>query len=178
MIDLKGTELNHGSVVGLRSNRQITLARIHHSLFCNFITEEQPAVISPRGANRPNHPESFPLGRTNAQIVGVLLAGDSGSIHFESNPPGLLNIGPREHHQGQRFQIEIINEDIDYQPQVQEFVKGDLHLLYDDVIDVDGQERELWAMPRDNGEIPANGDCHGTRFSGDSLEPLIFSPTP
>jgi hypothetical protein len=174
MIDLAGNELNHGNFLGLKSNRPITLARIHHSLFCTFGTEEQPAVISPRGANRPNHPDSFPLGRTNAQIVGVLLAGDSGSIHFESNPPGLLNIGPLDHNQGQRYQIEIINEDIDDQPQVQQFVRGDLHLLYDDVINVDGQERELWAMPRDNAEVPANGDCHGTRFSGASLGQLII----
>ncbi len=177
MIDVAGPELQHGNFVQLKPrdpSRPITLMRIHDSLFCNLKPERAPAVISPRTANTPDDPNSFSLGRTNTEIVGVLLANGPGEIRFESDPPRLLDIDPREYSEDQRWEIKIINDDTIAQPQHGDFLKGDLHLLYDAAIVVDGEEKDLWAEPTDPLESATDGDCHGTLFGGGgTLQPLI-----
>lgn len=173
MIDLAGNELNHGNFLGLRrSGRPISLARIQHSLFCNLKPDDEAVKIAPRDADDPD--AGTELGRTNTEIVGVLLANGPGEIRFESDPAGLIKIGPLQYDLQKRYRIEIINEDEQQQVPKKDFVRGDLRLYYDDVIEVAGEPQDLWAKPVTSAEfVPADGDCHGTEFSGPTLEGLI-----
>ena len=176
IIDLAGSELRHGNFLGLKPrhpSRPISLARIRHSLFCTLEPEDEDVIISPRPHDH-THPDSFVLGRNNTEIVGVLLATAPGEIRFESEPVGLLNISPLPYDQNRRYRIEIINTDTHSSPHVPPYVKGDLHLFYDDVIDVDGDQKALWAKPARPGKrFAPDGDCHTNGFGGSTLQPLI-----
>jgi hypothetical protein len=177
MINLASEELPHGNFLGLKpkhASRPISLARIRHSLFCTLKPEDQPVVISQRRHNNPRHPDRRVLGRTNTELVGVLLAAtQSGDIRFISKPAGLLTIAPLPHDQNKRYRIEIINTDTGTPQRIEPFVRGDLHLLYDDVIRVDGEEQELWAFPTEVGRFAPDGDCHATGYGGATLQDLI-----
>jgi hypothetical protein len=135
--------------------------------------EDDDVRISPRLHNNPTHQDSFILGRNNTEIVGVLLATEPGDIRFESEPAGLLNISPLSHDHNHHYRIEIINTDTHSAQHVPPFVRGDLHLFYDDVIEVDGEPKELWAIPPKVGRFAPDGDCHTNGFSGPALQPLI-----
>jgi len=174
LIDLKGHELGHGNFLRLmpkHPSRPLSLANIRHSLFCVLKPEDEEVRISPRSKNKPNAPHSFPLGRTNTEVVGVLLATRPGEIRFDFLPEGLNRIDPLPHDQNTRYHIDIINSDTLDAQHEPPWVKGDLYLFYDKVIAVDGIQKDLWAIP--GGRFAPDGDCHSTGFSGATLEPLI-----
>jgi hypothetical protein len=174
LIDLKGHEIGHGNFVRLmprHPSRPISLANIRHSLFCVLKPEDEGVRISPRRDNDPNAPHSFPLGRTNTEVVGVLLATRAGDIRFDFLPEGLNRIDPLPYDQNRRYHIDIINSDTHDAQRKPPWVRGDLHLFYNQVIEVDGTEKELWAIP--GGRFAPDGDCHSTGFGGATLEPLI-----
>lgn len=171
MLDLADDEIDHGDFQGVKPrhpSRPRAVASIHHSLFCNLELEVEPARISPRAADDPEARDSFELGLTNTFIIGVLLATDPGEIEFEFHPGG-LTINPLPYDENKRYRIEIINDDVNMPPKKHGFVKGDLHLFYDNLIDVSGPEKDLWAVPHPRAS--PDGDCHPTRFSGPTLEP-------
>lgn len=171
MIDLAGPELHHTRFNGLRRGRPISLARIRHSLFCTLEPEEDDVKIALRDDNDPD--AGTVLGRTNTEIVGVLLAKDSGEIRFESDPAGLINIGPLAYGPDKRYQIDIINEDNKLHLKKKNFVRGDLRLFYEEVIDAH-PVRDLWARPAPpRKRVAPDGDCHLPDYGGESLEELI-----
>jgi hypothetical protein len=172
MVDLAGTEIRHGRFDGLkprRDDRPRSIASIRHSLFCNLKPEATPASISPVRRNDPEGNGKFDLGRTNTLIVGVLLATANGHIQFEFDP-ALNTIGPLEYNANKRYRIEINNEDTRTAPvKIGNFVRGDLRLFYDELIEVNGELKDHWAIP--NEEVSPDGDCHPTRFGGATLLP-------
>lgn len=177
MIDIAGPELDHGNV-DLRpgpASRPISLARIHHSLFCTLRPEAEEVRISPIDTNHPYGAGSRSLPFNNTEIVGVLL-GDSSSgnnIQFQFDPVGSINIDPLEYSETQRYRIRIINEDPDgTQHYERPFVRGDLRLFYGLVIDVDGVKKDLWAHSRP-GQVVPDGNCHPDRYRGGTLRSLI-----
>ena len=175
MIDLAGNEIGHGDFLGFKprdENRRRSIANIRHSLFCNLEPEEKSVRISPRHDNNPDARGSFDLGRTNTFMVGVLLAASPGKILFEFHPGGLTAIDPLPHDQNQRYRIEIINDDTHRPHRKGRFVRGDLRVFYDELINVSGPEKDLWAIP--NVRVSPEGDCHPPTFSGATLEPLIL----
>ena len=179
LIDLAGPELKHGFLRLLPRNPRdprrspVSLARIRHSLFCILKPEDHPVVISPRHRNNPRHPDRFILGRNNTEFVGVLLGTTwDGEIRIVSEPAGLLDI-TLPHAENKRYRIEIINTDTHGAQHKKPFARGDLHLFYDNVIEVGGEQKELWAIPPEDGRFAPDGDCHTNGFSGASLEPLL-----
>ena len=169
MLDLAGDEIRHGEFLRLKprhESRPRTVAIIRHSLFCNLEPEDNPPRISPRNAG-PNGNGHFDLaGPTNTLIVGVLLGTDAGDIEFKFNPE-LTTIDPLEYNANKRYRIEIINEDTGHHSPVSSFFKGDLELFYDELIEVSGTEKDLWAKPSpDKHEISPDGDCHPTILGG------------
>ena len=47
------------------------------------------------------------------------------------------------------------------------FVRGDLRLFYDELIEVSGDQKDLWAIPTpDRHEVSPDGDCHPTILGG------------
>jgi hypothetical protein len=175
LIDLAGSELKHNFRRLLpRSSRRsrVSLARIFHSLFCTLKPEDHPVVISPRHRNNPRHPDRCILGRNNTEFVGVLQATQAGDVRLVSEPAGLLDLR-LPHDQNKRYRIEIINTDTQPAQRVKPFVKGDLHLFYDDVIEVNGEQKELWAIPPKDGRFAPDGDCHTNGFGGATLEELL-----
>lgn len=176
LIDLAGPELQHEfrRLLPRDPSRPVSLARIRHSMFCTLKPEAEPVVISPRRHNNPRHPDRFVLGRNNTEIVGVLLATEAaGEIRFASDPAGLLDINPLPYDQNKRYRIEIINMDTNPTQRVPPFVRGDLHLFYGHVIEVGGEQKELWAFPVEDGRFAPDGDCHTNGFSGQTLQDLI-----
>lgn len=175
LIDLAGDELEHGNLLRLKPShpsRPISLARIRHSLFCTLEPEADDVKIAPREADDPD--AGTVLGKTNAEIVGVLLGNGPGEIRFEFDPPGSFHLDPLQYDEKRRYRIEIINEDDQSHVSMKGFVRGDLRLYYDDVIEVDGEPKDLWARPaRADKRFAPDGDCHGTEFSGGTLEDLI-----
>ena len=173
MIDLKGEELQHGTARLLpgHKSRPISLARIHHSLFCTLAPEPKEVRISPIFDGDPNSGNSFPL-RNNTEIVGVLLGTAPGDIIFESDPEGALDISGLTYNQDRRYDIEIRNTDMIDPPRVEPFVRGDLFRFYHVLIEVDGVQKDLWAQPK-NPEVDPEGDCHGTTASFPTLAPAI-----
>lgn len=174
MVDLAGAELGHGkAVLPEYSSSPISLARIRHSLFCNLKPEEEEVRISPIVQSNPGSAGSFSLPLNNTEIVGVLLGTEPGEIRFESNPVGSLNISPLPFSQNQRYRIEIKNTDLIPPTLALPFVRGDLYRFYGVVIQVDGEQKDLWA--HSNNEVTPDGDCHPSFYSGATLEPLIPS---
>lgn len=175
LIDLAGSELRHDFRRLLPRNHRrspVSLASIFHSLFCTLKPEDHPVVISPRRHNNPRHPDREIIGRNNTEFVGVLLATREGEIRLVSEPAGLLDIR-LSHNQNKRYRIEIINTDTRLAQHVEPFVRGDLHLFYDDLIEVGGEQKELWAIPPEDGRFAPDGDCHINGFGGDTLEELL-----
>jgi hypothetical protein len=180
MIDLADIELKHGNAT-LRPqhpSRPISLARIRHSLLCTLEPDDKPVRISPIRRDDPTHfPDSFELGRTNTEMVGVLLANGPGpgEIRFEFDPPGSFYIQPLQYSQNKRYQIEMINDDDEGHGEKKGFVRGDLRRFYDDVIEVDGTPKDLWAKKpnRPDRRVFPDGDCHVPEFGGGSLEALL-----
>jgi hypothetical protein len=174
MVDLAGQELQHGNAVLLpgHPSRPISLARIRHSLFCTLEPEKEEVRISPIDQSSPTSAGSYSLPLNNTQIVGVLLGTDSGEILFESDPLGSLNIGPLPYSQNQRYRIEIKNNDMDSPPHQLPFVRGDLFRFYGVVIQVDGEQKDLWA--HSNNQVTPDGDCHPNRIGSPTLDPLIL----
>ena len=183
MIDLAdaNNELQHGFVKLMNSDpgRPVTLMSIHHSLLCTLEPEEEPARIAPRGADDPVG--GTEIGRTNREIVGVLLANGDGKIEFDFQPPGLTTIPSLDYSQGKRYRIMMINEDVDDQvvkpdrAANREFVRGDLRLFYDHVIQAT-TPKDLWAPAKPGFTLThgeTHGDCHGVGFSGQTLRPLV-----
>lgn len=171
MIDLAGNEIRHGAFQGLKprhNGRPRSVASIRHSLFCNLKPEASPARISPLRRNDPEGNGKFDLGPTNTFIVGVLLGRDAGHIQFEFDPP-LTTIDPREYDTNKRHRIEIKNEDTRDSVKIGNFVRGDLRLFYDELIEVPGELKDLWAIP--NREVSPDGDCHPTIFERATLGP-------
>jgi hypothetical protein len=180
MIDLASVELKHGNAT-LRPphpSRPISLARIRHSLFCTLEPDDKPVRISPVGRDDPTHfPDSFELGQTNTEIVGVLLANGPGpgEIRFEFDPPGSFSINPLPYAQNKRYRIQMINDDDQRHVEKKGFVRGDLRLFYDDVIEVTGKPQDLWAKKpsRPGKRVFPDGDCHVPEYGGGSLEALL-----
>jgi len=174
MIDLAGPELQH-TFNGLRRGRRISLARIRHSLFCTLEPEDDDVKIALRDDNDPD--AGRVLGRTNTEIVGVLLAKAPGEIRFDSDPAGLINIGPLDYGPDKRYQIEIINEDNKLHLKKKGFVRGDLRLFYQEVIDAH-PVKDLWARPAPpRKRVAPDGDCHPPDFGGESLGELLQQET-
>lgn len=177
LIDLAGPELKHGFRGLLPRNPRrspVSLARIRHSLLCTLKPEDHPVVISPRRHNNPRHPDRFILGQNNTELVGVLLASAAGELRIASDPAGLLNI-VLPYDETRRYQIEVINMDTRGAQHVRPFARGDLHLFYDDVIDVSGEQKELWAIPSPSARVAPDGDCHTNGFDGATLEGLLVT---
>lgn len=173
MIDLAGDEIEHGEFLALlpRDERhRRSIASIRHSLFCNLEPEAEPARISPLEDNDPDADGNFDLGPTNTFIVGVLLGSDSGHIQFEFDPP-LTSIEELEYNENKRYRIEIKNHDTGNPHQSGRFVRGDLRFFYEELIDVSGPEKDLWAIPDPSKEFSPDGDCHPTVFGGATLLP-------
>lgn len=173
MVDLAGDELQHGNFLGIKPrhpSRPRSLANIRHSLLCNLEPEETSARISPRIANDPNGRDHFDLGPTNTFIVGVLLASNDGDILFDFEPGGLSAIDPHPYSATKRYRISIINHDVGDPPHVGGFARGDLGRTYDELIDVSGPEKDLWARPNPMRFSP-DGDCHGTTLGVATLGP-------
>jgi hypothetical protein len=177
IVDLAGPELKHdfGRLLPRNDRRSpVSLARIFHSLFCTLKPEDDPVVISPRHRNNPRHPDREIIGRNNTEFVGVLQGTQAGEIRLVSEPAGLLDLS-LPHDQNKRFRIEIINTDTQLAQHVKPFVRGDLHLFYDDVIEVNGEQKELWAIPPKDGRFAPDGDCHTNGFGGATLEELLVT---
>jgi hypothetical protein len=173
MIDLAGDELGHGNAELLpgHPSRPISLARIRHSLFCTLEPEKEEVRISPIDEGSPTSSGSYSLPLNNTQIVGVLLGTDDGDIQFESDPVGSLNIPSRPYSENQRYEIFIVNNDTNPPEHQLPFVRGDLFRFYGVVIEVDGEEKDLWAHTL--GGVVPDGDCHPNRYGGATLEPLL-----
>ena len=174
MVDLAGPELRHGTATLLPGDpsRPISLASIHHSLFCTLGPEPKFVMISPIVDANPGSQNSFPLPFNNTEMVGVLLGTDPGEIVFESNPPGALNIDPLPYSPQTRYEIEIKNTDVSPQPKVLDFIRGDLFRHYHVLIEVDGVEKDLWAQARPD-HVADEGDCHGDIVSFPTLQSVI-----
>ena len=181
MIDLADArnELLHGPVtlMGSDPSKPISLARIRHSLLCTLKPDEGPAKIAPRDANDPA--AGIEIGRTNGEMVGVLLANDQGQIQFDFQPAGLTTIPPLDYSRDRRYLIMMINEDVEDQvvkndrKSNREFVRGDLRLFYDHVIQV-AHPKDLWAREKPGFTLThgeTHGDCHPTGFTGRTLRP-------
>ena len=174
MVDLAGDEIQHGNFIGLKPrhpSRPRTIVNLRHSLFCNLEPEDLPSRIAPRSGNHPDAAGNFDLGLTNTFIVGVLLGSAPGNIEFEFSPGGLTTIDPHPHDENKLYRIDLINDDTGNPHQVGNFVRGDLRLFYDELIDVSGPEKDLWAIPDPNKEFSPDGDCHPTVFGGATLGP-------
>jgi hypothetical protein len=173
MIDLAGPEPRHGRLIRLkpRSDERVgvTLARFHHSLFFTGKPSEKSVRFSPRRNGDPDGPGNFDLGPTNEEILGVLLATEPGEIRFDG-----LGIDPLPYDENRRYEIEIVNMDNQLAEKKHRFVKGDFHYFYD-VIEVDGDQQELWAFPRATGRFTPDGDCNPEFVSLATLQPLIES---
>jgi hypothetical protein len=170
MIDIAGPEPGHGNVTQLITGRvKVTLARFHHSLFYTENPSEQLVRLSPKRNSHPSGLGSFWLGPTNERMAGLLLAApnSSGEIRFDG-----LGIDPLPYNANQRYKIEIINMDTQSATHIRGYAKGDFHLFYD-VVDVNGDKKELWAVPRNVGKFAPDGDCNPSEFGGSTLEPLI-----
>jgi hypothetical protein len=170
MLDLAGNEIRHGQFLGLKprhADRPRTVAIVHHSLFCNLEPEDFPPRISPRHTDDPNGNGNFDLpGPTNTLIVGVLLGTAAGEIQFAFIPP-LTTIASLEYNPDKRYRIEIRNEDDQHQPHRGKFIKGDLGRFYDELIEVSGEQKDLWAIPSpDKHAVSPDGDCHPTIIGG------------
>jgi hypothetical protein len=178
MIDLAGWEPDHGKITKLkpigRDRPQVTLARIHHSLLFTSKPDDNPVRLSPRSTDDPYGKGSFELGRTNDEVSGLLLATAPGQIRFESDPIESLRIGPLPYDEAHRYKIEIINMDNYSGQHKRGFTKGDFHYFYD-VIEVDGDQKELWAVPKMTGRVAPDGDCNPGLVSLRTLKPLIES---
>ncbi|MEK6337244.1 MAG: hypothetical protein AABM67_20165 [Acidobacteriota bacterium] len=174
MVDLAGQELQHGNAVLLprHPSRPISLARIRHSLFCTLKPEDKEVRISPIIQSSPTSAASYSLPLNNTEIVGVLLGSGPGELRFESDPVGSLNINPLPYSQSQRYRIEIRNNDGLPPAVASPFVRGDLYRFYGVVIQVDGEQKDLWA--HSNNEVTPDGDCHPDFYGGTTLEPLIL----
>jgi len=179
MIDLAGPDPRHGSVTGLKppgsSNRpSVTLARIRHSLLFTSEPDDNAVRLSPKSADDPSAPGSFELGRTNKEISGLLLATDPGEIIFESDPAGSLSIGPLPYDETHYYKIEIINMDEEPNEIKNGYVKGDFDNFYE-VINVDGEQKDLWAIPRLSPRFfsTPDGDCNPGLLSLPTIEGLI-----
>ncbi|HEY0404176.1 MAG TPA: CHAT domain-containing protein [Pyrinomonadaceae bacterium] len=173
MIDLAGPEPRHGRLIRLkpRSDERVgvTLARFHRSLFFTGKPSEKSVRFSPRRNGDPDGPGNFDLGPTNEEILGVLLATEPGEIRFDG-----LGIDPLPYDENRRYEIEIVNMDNQLAEKKHRFVKGDFHYFYD-VIEVDGDQQELWAFPRATGRFTPDGDCNPEFVSLATLQPLIES---
>jgi|GEM_PF-2666804 hypothetical protein len=174
MIDLASTELRHGTARLLpgHESRPISLARIHHSLFCTLGPEPREVRISPIFDGDPRSHNSVSLPFNNTEMVGVLLGTAPGNIVFESDPANALNINPLPYSLATRYEIEIKNTDLIRPPRVDPFVRGDLYRFYHVFIEVDGVQKDLWAQPR-NPEVDPEGDCHSDFASFPTLETVI-----
>jgi hypothetical protein len=121
--------------------------------------------------NHPDGEDHFDLGQTNTFIVGVMLGRDSGDIEFEF-APDVTKIDPHDYNADKRYRIEIINNDTNNPNTVGNFVRGDLRLFYDELINVSGPEQDLWALPNTHRkEVSPDGDCHSTILGGGTLLP-------
>src|SRR5215207_7036833 len=172
MIDLAGPEPAHGNITRLiprgTANRvKVTLARFYHSLFFTENPSEHPVRLSPKRNIHPSGPGSFWLGPTNERMAGLLLATGPGEIRFDG-----LAIDPLPYNANQHYKIEIINMDTHSATHIRGYAKGDFHLFYD-VIDVDGDKKELWAVPRTIGIVAPDGDCNPSEYGGGTLQDLI-----
>ena len=176
MINVTGPEPRHGKFVDLlrrgEAATKVTLARIHHSLLLTRKPVDHPVRFSSRRNNDPDGPGNFDLGRTNDEIAGLLLATAPGEIRFTSDPVGSLNITPLKYDATHRYRIELINMDVQSGVRINKHIKGDFHYFYD-VIQVDGDQKELWAIPRDKGRFAPDGDCNPGTTDLATLEPLI-----
>jgi len=175
MIDLASDELQHGDFLGFKPRDESHLrsvASIRHSLFCNLKPEKESVRISLRSDNNPNGAGNFDPGPTNTLIVGVMLATEPGDIQFEFHPGGLITIDPKSYDENKRYRIEIKNEDTAEQTSVGDFIRGDLRLFYDQLINVSGPEKDLWAIPF--AEVAPDGDCHPPRITGVTFEPGVM----
>lgn len=171
MVDVTGTEPQHGRFVRLKSKGGgrvgVTLARLHHSLFFTERPSDHPVRFSPRCASDPEALGSFQLGPTNREMGALMKAPTAGQIVFEG-----INIESLSFDANTSYKIEIINEDIHSSEHFPNHVKGDFHHLYD-IIEVDGEQKELWAVPDRDGKVAPDGDCNPNEFGGGTLEPLI-----
>jgi len=179
-IDFGDPAVGHGNVTGLKRkgpgnpNRvPVTLARIPHALFYTNQVTDTSVVLAPRRNNRPGRSPQF--GRTNDDTAAVILADRPTDVRIVTDPPGALNIPvltPVENHY---YRIVLVNMDREGTAhEVQDGrVKGDHHHFYN-IVAVDGDERDLWAVPKaDRNE---SGDCNPEIIKNPNvptLEPLI-----
>ena len=178
MIDITGPELQHNFIRLLpkaESNVDVTLAQFRHAFFYTSQPGDQPARLSPVVDDDPLSANSRPLGRTNQEIEGLLLANKAGEIRFEFDPPRSFSIDPLPYDLNRplRYRISILNEDDQPRDRNGGFTKGDLHLFYN-VIEVGGVKKDLWTRPIPAGPgSPSDGDCQPVGASSvTTLQPL------
>jgi hypothetical protein len=171
MIDVAGTEPGHGNVTRLKprvSGRVgVTLANLRHTLLFTRKPTDLPVRLVPRCSSDPGT-QGVELGRTNEKIGGLMMAPAPGQIVFTG-----INIQPLPFDAQTSYRINIVNEDRFNAEHWPGLSKGDFHFLYE-VIEVDGQQKELWAaVVHDEFVNAPDGDCNGTFISLDTLQPLI-----
>lgn len=179
MIDVTGAEPQHDFkrlVPKSKSGAGVTLAQLRHSFFYTRKPGAHPVRLSPVKDNHPNSQNSRELGRANEEIDGMLLASEPGKITFEFEPARSFSINPLPYDPSQpcRYRITIINEDEQFSQPKGGFVRGDFHLYYD-IIEVEGEQQDLWARPRPTTPgNPSDGDCNvGSARSLPTLETLL-----
>jgi hypothetical protein len=160
MIDLNGDEPGHGNVVRIKP-APVTFGCFHHSLIYTSHPSEYPVRLAPKGHGPQG---ARVLGRTNEEMCGVLLADEAGEIRFDG-----LDIDPLPFDDAQSYRIKVVNEDTESAPHSGNFAKGDFDLFYK-VIQVDGEEKELWAVPKKFGIVAPDGDCNPSFISLDTLQ--------
>jgi hypothetical protein len=177
MIDFAGADPDHGTVTRLKPRGggriEVTLANLHHTLLFTKNPGTLPVRLVPKGSSDPTA-QGFELGRINEEIGGLMMAPTGGQIVFTG-----LNIQPLSFNAQTSYKIEIVNEDFFNAEQWPGpasnllLTKGDFHLFYE-VIDVDGQQKELWAIvPAIRPRTAADGDCNPSSTSSATLQPLI-----
>ncbi|MBD0369486.1 MAG: hypothetical protein ICV60_01425 [Pyrinomonadaceae bacterium] len=184
-INMGDPALGHGELKGLKSRGNgnpdrvpVTLLRIPHTLFYTNDVTDSPVIISPQSADGPGNDPLF--GRTNEETRGVIFADKPTDIKIVSDPPEALNIPTLTVVPGYFYRIVLTNLDRPGEVQVRRAgrVRGDLRRYYD-VLEVSGEPRDLWALPR-RLRIES-GDCNPGFIANPrvpTLEPLIVDEQP
>ncbi|HKS26481.1 MAG TPA: hypothetical protein VJS44_01615 [Pyrinomonadaceae bacterium] len=180
-IDLGDVAVGHGNVTGLKrrgpqqpDRLPVTLARIPHTLFYTNEVTTSSVILSPRSDNAPG--ASPPFGRTNDDTAGVIFADRSTSVNIVSDPPGVVVVPPLTPVPNHYYRIVFTNMDREgtMHDRRDGRVRGDHHHFYN-IVAVDGDERDLWAIPRRARN--ESGDCNPEIIKHpniDTLEPLIM----
>jgi hypothetical protein len=186
VVDFVDPKVGHGEFVDLITKKdnpkrvKVTLASIPGALFYTETVAEEAVILAPRKKNNPNHGTVF--GPTNGVIGACIFAEKAGEVMIK-DPGGNMEEIVLPYAEGYINQISVKNMDerkkspnVAARKAKSNYFKGDFHRYYD-VIKVDGEEQEMWARGKEEGERGRLGDCHAVMVNSDTvkntLEPLL-----